>query len=287
MQPVLHHVRPTERHWVGDGFHVSTLVSPHRLDPQLISPFLLLDHAAPRRFEPAARRRGVGEHPHRGFETVTFAYRGEVEHRDSNGGGGLIEPGDVQWMTAASGVVHEEFQSQDFTSRGGLFEMVQLWVNLPAARKMSSPRYQPLRDADFPRVPVGDVEARVIAGGFDRRERGPAQTHSDINVSDLSVGSGAEARFRFADGTTTLLLVLAGKVRAQRSVDASAGELLVLDRRQPGDIELAGVEPARLLVLNGTPLGEPVVAHGPFVMNTADEVRQAYADYRAGRMGHL
>ncbi|MEM9492919.1 MAG: pirin-like C-terminal cupin domain-containing protein, partial [Myxococcota bacterium] len=213
--------------------------------------------------------------------------------RDSNGGGGLIEPGDVQWMTAASGIVHEEFQSRSFTERGGLFEMVQLWVNLPAAKKMSTPRYQPLRDGAFPRVSVGDVDARIIAGSIgaggdrERKERGPARTHSDINVGDISLGDGAQARFRFADGTTTLLLALAGKVKAQRTVELNAGELLVLDRRKPGGVELTGIKSARVLVLNGAPLDEPVVAHGPVVMNTADDVRRAYADYHAGRMGHL
>ena len=169
---------PGPEHWVGDGFYVKTVFWP-QLDAQMLSPFLLLDHGARKHFDPSPWRRGVGEHPHRGFETVTFAYEGEVEHRDSAGGGGRIGPGDVQWMTAASGVVHEEKHSQAFSERGGDFEMVQLWVNLPADKKMSAPRYQPLLDREFPRLQLGAAEARLVAGESRRRGRARANANSD------------------------------------------------------------------------------------------------------------
>ena len=165
-------------HWVGDGFYVKTVFWP-QLDAQMLSPFLLLDHAARKRFDPSPWRRGVGEHPHRGFETVTFAYEGEIEHRDSAGGGGRIGPGDVQWMTASSGIVHEEKHSQAFSERGGDFEMVQLWVNLPADKKMSEPRYQPLLDREFPRLQLGAAEARLVRGQSRRRDRACQDAHSD------------------------------------------------------------------------------------------------------------
>lgn len=286
LQAIAHIVAPKEKHWVGDGFHVSTVFSPYIVDAQTLSPFILMDHAAPKRFESAARPRGVGEHPHRGFETVTFAYQGEVAHRDSHGGGGTIKAGDVQWMTAASGVVHEEFHSESFTGSGGVFEMVQLWVNLPSQQKMSAPRYQQLQGETFPEMTLGSAKARLIAGEYSGSS-GPAKTHTPITMFDLEFSESGVSTFQLTQGTTTLLLLLQGDARVQGTQAVSAGELIVFDRSSVGAITLEGREGVRALVLNGEPLNEPVVARGPFVMNTDAEISQAIRDYRDGKMGQL
>jgi redox-sensitive bicupin YhaK (pirin superfamily) len=286
LQKIEQVVAPREKHWVGDGFKVSTVFSPYLVDAQTLSPFVLMDHAAPKYFESAIRPRGVGEHPHRGFETVTFAYQGEVAHRDSHGGGGTIGSGDVQWMTAASGVVHEEFHSQAFTQTGGTFEMVQLWVNLPASDKMNDPRYQLLKAETFPRLNLGSAQARLIAGEF-LGDKGPAKTHTPITMFDLEFDDAGEISFQLAEGTTTLLLMLRGDATAQDGQAVSSGEMVVFDRSSVGAIKLAADKGARALILNGEPLNEPVVAHGPFVMNTKAEIMQAMHDYRRGKMGNL
>ena len=277
---------PGPEHWVGDGFYVKTVFWP-QLDAQMLSPFLLLDHAAERHFDPSPWRRGVGEHPHRGFETVTFAYKGEIEHRDSAGGGGRIGPGDVQWMTAASGVVHEEKHSQAFSERGGDFEMVQLWVNLPASKKMSAPRYQPLLDREFPRVALGPAEARVIAGTLGS-DAGPAKTHTPITTFDVQFHEAGTAEVELPDGWTTLVFPLEGDVQAGPAQTAIPSRHFgVFDRTDDGPIQLHASAGTRALVLAGEPLHEPVFAYGPFVMNTREEVAQAFRDYQSGRMGHL
>jgi redox-sensitive bicupin YhaK (pirin superfamily) len=277
---------PGPEHWVGDGFYVKTVFWP-QLDAQMLSPFLLLDHAALKHFDSSPWRRGVGEHPHRGFETVTFAYAGEIEHRDSAGGGGRIGPGDVQWMTAASGVVHEEKHSQAFSERGGDFEMVQLWVNLPADQKMSKPRYQSLLDRDFPRLQLGAAEARLVAGTL-RGETGPAKTHTPITTLDLRFHEDGAAELELPDGWTTLVFPLEGDVAAGPNVEPiPARHFGVFDRDDDGATLLHGSKGARVLVLAGEPIGEPVVAYGPFVMNTPEQIGQAFRDYQSGRMGHL
>lgn len=277
---------PGPEHWVGDGFHVKTVFWP-QLDAQMLSPFLLLDHAARKHFDPSPFRRGVGEHPHRGFETVTFAYEGEVEHRDSAGGGGRIGPGDVQWMTAASGVVHEEKHSQAFSERGGDFEMVQLWVNLPADKKMSAPRYQPLLDREFPRVNLGPAEARVVAGELEGA-RGPAKTHTPITVFDLRFHAKGSCEIELPKGWTTLIFPLEGDVAAGPGRDAIPSRHFgVFDRDGEGAVQLHADSGTRVLVLAGQPLDEPVVAYGPFVMNTREEIVEAFHDYQNGRMGRL
>ena len=277
---------PGPEHWVGDGFFVKTVFWP-QLGAQMLSPFLLLDHAAARHFEPAAWRRGVGEHPHRGFETVTFAYQGEVEHRDSAGGGGRIGPGDVQWMTAASGVVHEEKHSQEFADNGGIFEMVQLWVNLPASKKWSAPRYQSLLDRDFPRVDLGIAEARLVAGSFLGKE-GPAKTHTPITVFDLEFADTGSTAFELPAGWTTLAFALEGDVTAGADrVPIPTRHFAVFDREDDGPIEIEAGTGARVLMLAGEPLEEPVAAYGPFVMNTREEIVAAFEDYQSGRMGRL
>jgi hypothetical protein len=277
---------PGPEHWVGDGFYVKTVFWP-QLGAQMLSPFLLLDHGARRHFDPSPWRRGVGEHPHRGFETVTFAYEGEVEHRDSAGGGGRIGPGDVQWMTAASGVVHEEKHSQAFSERGGDFEMVQLWVNLPADKKMSEPRYQPLLDREFPRLQLGAAEARMVAGTLGG-ETGPAQTHTPITTLDLRFHDDGTSELELPAGWTTLVFPLEGDVTAGPKRETIASRHFgAFDPDDDGAVQLHASKGARVLVLAGEPIDEPVVAYGPFVMNTREEIGQAFRDYQSGKMGHL
>jgi redox-sensitive bicupin YhaK (pirin superfamily) len=278
--------RSADRHWVGDGFPVRTLLAYPNLGP-VIDPFLLLDYAGPMEFPPTRERRGVGEHPHRGFETVTIVYAGEVEHRDSSGGGGRIGPGDVQWMTAASGLVHEEFHGRDFARRGGLFEMVQLWVNLPAKDKKAQPGYQSLLASQIPVVdlPGGGGTARVIAGGL-AGAKGPARTFTPIEVWDLRLEAGKGAELALPDGNTTALVVLRGTLRAGDSEPVRSAEVALFDRAGER-IRVEADEAATALLLSGAPIGEPIVGQGPFVMNRAEEIRQAMLDYRDGRMGHL
>jgi len=274
------------RHWVGDGFPVRSLFT-YNSHGRHVSPFLLLDHAGPMEFAPTERPRGVGEHPHRGFETVTIVYSGEVEHRDSTGAGGRIGPGDVQWMTAGSGILHDEFHSDAFTRRGGTLEMVQLWVNLPAAHKMTAPAYQTLLDADIPAVdlPNGAGQLRVIAGEFEDH-RGPARTHTPMQVWDLRLTRNGRTRLDLPDGWNTLLVVLHGTIEVNGSEIAREGQLVVLDQVGEGLFVEANSD-ATVLVLSGRPIDEPLVGHGPFVMNTAEEIHQAIRDFSSGRFGRL
>jgi redox-sensitive bicupin YhaK (pirin superfamily) len=283
MKKVVSIHRGPPAHWVGNGFHVRSLFSYDR-QPQTLSPFLLLDYGAPEQFAPSSEeRRGVGEHPHRGFETVTIAYQGGVEHRDSAGNHGVIGPGDVQWMTAASGIVHEEWHEREFTRRGGTMEMAQLWVNLPAKDKMSAPAYQDIRSSQIPVVDLGGgSRVRVIAGEF-RGAKGPARTFTPINVWDAKVPAGARTELDFPEGHTTLLAVLKGKVTINGAESAGPAELVVLDRAGTR-ITLDAADDATVLVLNGEPIDEPVVGYGPFVMNTQDEIRQAFTDFHNGRL---
>jgi redox-sensitive bicupin YhaK (pirin superfamily) len=279
-------VLPPARHWVGDGFPVRTMFSYDR-DAALWSPFLLLDYAAPMRFQPTVDRRGVGEHPHRGFETVTIAYQGEVEHRDSAGHAGRIGPGDVQWMTAASGVLHEEFHGAGFARTGGPFEMAQIWVNLPAASKMSAPRYQDLPAARFPTAPLpgGAGTARVIAGEL-LGARGPARTFTPVLMADVALAAGAKVDLPLPEGHVAILLVRRGEVRLAGGASLPEASVARLSRAGR-DVHVESAEPAELLLLGGAPIDEPVVGHGPFVMNTRAEIATAIEDYQAGRMGTL
>ena len=278
--------RNHQRHWVGDGFPVRSIFSYNELGAEL-SPFLLLDYAGPAHFPPSQHRRGVGEHPHRGFETVTIVYDGEVEHRDSSGGGGIIGPGDVQWMTAAAGIVHEEFHGRDFTRKGGPFEMIQLWVNLPAKDKKAPPGYQIITGAQIPRVDLPGAAGlvRVIAGDYEGR-KGPARTFTPINLWDVRLNAGNRAEFRVPQGHTTALLVLKGGVRLAGGELVGEAELAVLER-DDATFSAEAQADATLLVLNGQPIDEPIVGYGPFVMNTRAEIEQAIADYQNGRMGRI
>jgi redox-sensitive bicupin YhaK (pirin superfamily) len=273
-------------HWVGDGFPVRSLFSYGDHGAQL-SPFLLLDYAGPAQFPPAEQPRGVGVHPHRGFETVTIVYDGEVAHRDSTGSGGLIGPGDVQWMTAASGILHEEFHSPDFTRRGGAMEMVQLWVNLPARSKMEPPGYQNILNAQIPSVDLADGagRVRVIAGSFEGHQ-GPARTHTPMDVWDVRLNAGKTVRLPLIKGHTAALVVLAGTVLVNGEAVAREAQLVQFQR--DGDaLEIEANSDAKLLFLGGEPIEEPVVGHGPFVMNTREEIVQAFHDFQSGRFGRM
>lgn len=278
-------------HWVGDGFPVRSLFDYQGLGKQL-SPFLLLDHAGPADFAPATQPRGVGQHPHRGFETVTIVYEGEVAHRDSTGQGGVIGPGDVQWMTAGAGILHEEFHSERFTRQGGRLHMVQLWVNLPARDKMTAPGYQAIPSADIPVLALdgGAGQARVIAGTFAASDAtavtGPARTFSPLQVVDLSLSAGQSVRLPLHEGWNTALVVLAGQARINGEQLAGQAQLVVLS--QQGDaLTLQAHSGFKALLLSGQPLDEPIVGHGPFVMNTTDQIRQAILDFNSGKFGQM
>ncbi|GJL90752.1 pirin family protein [Hyphococcus sp.] len=272
-------------HWVGDGFPVRSLVSYDRLGQQ-ISPFLLFDYAGPHNFEPAQRPRGVGEHPHRGFETVTIVYDGEVAHRDSTGKGGVIGPGDVQWMTAAAGILHEEFHSPGYTKTGGPFRMVQLWVNLPAKDKMSPPGYQAILSTDIPSVdlPNGAGRVRIIAGSFSGAN-GPARTFTPINLWDMRLTAGASSEIDLPEGHTAIIAVLSGAVTIGDKTVTEA-ETVVFER-EGSRISLEAEGDSTLLVMTGEPIDEPVVGAGPFVMNTEAEIKQAFEDFRSGHFGSV
>ena len=275
------------RHWVGDGFPVHGLFGYSGEGVAERSPFLLLDYAAPTEFSPAGHRRGVGSHPHRGFETVTIVYDGEVEHRDSTGAGGVIRQGDVQWMTAGGGIVHEEFHSSDYAARGGPFEMVQLWVNLPARDKMAPAGYQALADARIPAValPDGAGQVRVIAGTFEGAA-GPARTFTPMNVLDVRLRAGRTVALPQPEGWTTLVVVLAGTVAVNGDTVLRAAEMATLSTAGTGlTIEANG--DAKLLVLAGEPIDEPVVGYGPFVMNSPQQITQAIEDFNGGRFGRV
>ncbi|MCB2256578.1 pirin family protein [Pseudomonas chlororaphis] len=273
-------------HWVGDGFPVRTLFSYDSLGKH-ISPFLLLDHAGPAEFTPTRERRGVGQHPHRGFETVTIVYKGELEHRDSTGSGGKIGPGDVQWMTAASGILHEEFHSEAFARSGGTLEMVQLWVNLPARDKMAAPGYQTIVDGDIPSIalPGKAGSLRLIAGEFDGVQ-GPARTFTPIDVWDLRLNAGKPLTLDLPPGRNTALVVLRGTVQVNGQELVREGQLALFER--DGDqLGLEANNEAVVLLLSGEPIDEPIVGHGPFVMNSEAEIHQAFADFQSGRFGQM
>ncbi|MCC6887447.1 MAG: pirin family protein [Hyphomicrobiales bacterium] len=273
-------------HWVGDGFHVRSMISPQTHGGHL-SPFILLDYAAPETFTPTTEQRGVGQHPHRGFETVTIVYDGELEHRDSTGAGGTIGPGDVQWMTAAAGILHEEFHSQPFAAKGGNMEMVQLWVNLPAKHKNAKPGYQTLLDKDIPSVelPGNAGTVRVIAGDYEG-DKGPARTFTPINIWDVRLRGNKSAKLSLPEGHSLTVVVLAGTVEINGAEIVRSGQLVVLSL-EGGEVTIEAHVDAKLLVLSSEPIDEPVVMHGPFVMNTADEIRQAIIDFQNGRFGAI
>lgn len=273
-------------HWVGDGFPVRSLFS-YSTHAKELSPFLLLDFAGPAQFPPAVRPRGVGQHPHRGFETVTIVYQGEVSHRDSTGQGGTIGPGDVQWMTAGSGILHEEFHSESFTRSGGTLQMIQLWVNLPAQHKMTPPRYQAILNAEIPTVALPEQAGaiRVIAGQIGQH-KGPAHTFTPMNVWDLKLNQGGWTTIAAAEGWNTALIVLSGQIKINDTGVAKDGEMAVLSA-QGADLSIQALTDASVLLLSGEPIDEPVMGYGPFVMNTRQEIEQAIMDFNNGKFGEM
>lgn len=280
--------RSNAKHWVGDGFHVRGIFSYNDPTARHLSPFLLMDYAEPMDFPPTESRLGVGEHPHRGFETVTIVHEGEVEHRDSAGGGGKIAKGDVQWMTAASGLVHEEFHGTEFAKKGGPFEMIQLWVNLPKKDKMAKPAYQGITASQIPEVALEGESGtvRVIAGEF-RDRKGPARTFTPMNVWDVRLNRGSKLAVNVREGWTTALFVLDGKVKVAGAEETVGKTDLALFDRAGERLEIEALESTKLLFLNGEPIDEPVVGYGPFVMNTQNEIREAILDFQNGKMGRL
>jgi redox-sensitive bicupin YhaK (pirin superfamily) len=272
-------------HWVGDGFPVRTLFFYQNLGKQM-SPFLMLDYAGPAHFPSTADRKGVGSHPHRGFETVTIVYEGEVAHKDSTGQGGVIGPGDVQWMTAGSGILHEEFHSERFAKNGGTLNMVQLWVNLPAKEKMTAPAYQAILDQQIPAYELSDGAgvARIIAGQLEGHT-GPARTFTPMNVVDLKLKKG-RAILPAPDGWNTSLVVLTGAIQAGDGIVAKDAQMLMFSTEDRG-IEINVLEDSLALLLSGEPIHEPIVGYGPFVMNTKEEIAQAVNDFNSGAFGKI
>jgi redox-sensitive bicupin YhaK (pirin superfamily) len=278
--------KSTGFHWVGNGFHVSTYFPSPGLPSERVSPFVLMDYGPPKQFTPLAQgKRGVGWHPHRGFETVTLAWEGAVAHRDNAGNAGVIGPGDVQWMTAARGIFHEEYHEADFARRGGQMHMMQLWVNLPKKDKTAAPAYQPIIAADIPTVALaGGGRVRVIAGEYEGA-RGPARTFTPMVMLDISAPAGARIPIAVSDSYNALAVVAKGRMRAG-GVSAGAGELLLF-ANDGLRLELTAEEDAHAVVLAGEPIDEPIVQYGPFVMNSVPEIEQAILDVQLGKFGPL
>jgi redox-sensitive bicupin YhaK (pirin superfamily) len=286
MRKVLSTSTAPHGHWVGDGFPVRSLFS-HMNGDNENTPFLMLDYGGPHEFGPAAKPRGVDVHPHKGFETVTIVYQGEVEHGDSTGRGGVIREGDVQWMTAGEGILHKEYHSQDFTKKGGTFEMVQLWVNLDAKNKSAAPGYQSITDAQIPAIDLPDDigRLRVIAGEFDG-VKGPAQTFTPMDVWDLRLNAGKTVTLNPVEGYNVVIVTLSGNVTVNAETDLIGPSTAHLSR-EGGAVVIEGGSDAKLLILAGEPIDEPVAAYGPFVMNTEAEIQTAISDFRSGRFGQL
>ncbi|MCY6413946.1 pirin family protein [Acinetobacter sp. VNH17] len=277
--------RNDTRFAIGDFYPALSVFSYHELG-NTTSPFLLLDHLGPGRLAPKSNKKGVNQHPHRGFETVTLVFAGELQHQDSTGAGGIIKAGDVQWMTAASGVEHIEQFSPEFRERGGNFEMVQLWVNLPAKDKMSAPRYQGLTDHAIPKILLENDAGyvRVIAGEFHNTQ-GIAQTFTPMNVLDLHLKKGHQMILPASQGDTTLVYLRRGKVRFATDEDLLEEQGMAVMSALGTDVEITALENCDVLFLSAQPLHEPINGHGPFVMNTYDEILQAYDDIKTGRFG--
>ena len=278
--------QPGSAHMVGDGFPVRNLFPSNDLDRE-VSPFLMLDYAGPQYFSPTDHPRGVGEHPHRGFETVTIVYEGVLAHRDSAGHAGVIGPGDVQWMTAASGVVHEEFHEKEFAKKGGTLHAIQLWVNLPRASKMSVPTYQTILNADIPAIELdgGAGRLRVVAGSY-LGHKGPARTFTPVELYDLQLKAGGQAQLSLPEGHNTSVFVLQGRATVNGSHEAGEAELIVC-KRNGSRVTIDAEEESRILIMSGEPIEEPIARYGPFVMNTKTELVEAIQDYQSGKMGHL
>ncbi|WP_222165725.1 pirin family protein [Edaphocola aurantiacus] len=279
---------PPDPHFVGDGFRVHNFIPQgSRTGMYRMDPFIMLDYNSAHYFEPSATPRGVGVHPHRGFETVTIAYKGSVAHHDSSGGGGVIREGDVQWMTAASGVLHKEYHEEQFSKEGGWFQMVQLWVNLPAKDKMSAPKYQSITKDQIPRVPLpdGNGEVAVIAGSY-MDSKGAADTFTPVHLYNTFLHKGGRADFSFPVSYNTALLVVEGSI-VVNDAETVATDHFVLFGNAGEDFHITASEDAVVLIMSGEPIKENIVAHGPFVMNNQQEILQAFDDYNQGKFGYL
>ena len=279
--------RGAPHHWVGDGFHVSNYFPSATESQKRMSPFFLLDYQKPEAFTPTTRRRGVGTHPHRGFETVTIAYQGAIAHRDSTGNGGVIGPGEVQWMTAGDGILHNEFHEEQFARAGGVLHMIQIWVNLPRTHKRAAPKYQPLTAQSIKEVPLADQKGvvRVISGAFEDT-RGAAETFSPAHMLDLRLRPGAQVRLPTPKDYNTALLVLDGQVTANGSKPVSASEF-ILFKNDGDEVVVESLTDSIVMFLSGAPIEEPLVHYGPFVMNSIDEINEAIDDFNRGKFGDL
>ncbi|MFM8243220.1 MAG: pirin family protein [Crocinitomicaceae bacterium] len=281
-------VPPREPHFVGDGFRVHNCIpSAYRLDMHRMDPFIMLDYNSRFYFPPSEKPLGVGVHPHRGFETVTIAYKGRVAHHDSAGGGGIISEGDVQWMTAASGVLHKEYHEETFSKEGGEFQMVQLWVNLPAKFKMSQPKYQAISNQEMGKVELennsGNVE--IIAGEY-QGVKGPANTFTSISMLNVKLNERGIAEFSFPADFNTALLVVEGEIQVNEDGIVPVDHFVLLEN-EGEQVKITGLKNSIVLVLSGEPINEPIAAHGPFVMNTRQELVDAFQDFQNGKFGYL
>ena len=278
---------PGPPHFVGDGFRVHNFIpSRHGLDMHRMSPFIMMDYGAKFHVPPSDSPKGVGVHPHRGFETVTIAYKGRVAHHDSAGGGGIIGEGDVQWMTAASGVLHKEYHEESFSKSGGEFQMIQLWVNLPAKDKMSAPKYQAIENAAMPKVTVEKGFVEVIAGNF-QGVQGKASTFTPVNMFNAHLEAGGKSEFEFPAEFNTCLVVVEGEIRINGSDESVPLDHFVLFENEGETFQIEATENSKILILSGEPIREPIAAHGPFVMNTRQEILQAFQDFEEGKFGQL
>jgi len=280
---------PAPAHFVGDGFRVHNFIpSGYHLDMQRMDPFILLDYNSKFYFPPTEKAKGVGVHPHKGFETVTIAYKGSVAHHDSSGAGGVIQEGEVQWMTAAAGILHKEYHAEQFNATGGDFQMVQLWVNLPAKDKRSTPKYQNItRDnIQVHRLPDNAGIVEVIAGEY-LGTMGTASTFTPLHMLNAKLNKGSRAEFSFPANYNTVLLVIEGNVRVNESQQAPTDHLVLFENKGEDFIVEAREDDAIVLILSGEPIGEPIVAHGPFVMNTQAEIYEAFEEFNLGKFGYL
>jgi redox-sensitive bicupin YhaK (pirin superfamily) len=277
---------PPPPHMVGDGFRVHNYI-PSMVNMQRMNPFIMLDYNSPHYFPPSTTPPGVGVHPHRGFETVTIAYQGKVSHHDSGGNSGTIGEGEVQWMTAASGVLHKEYHEKQFASQGGVFQMVQLWVNLPAANKMDPPSYQAITRDQINEVQLPNDAglAKIIAGAFNGHQ-GPAKTHTKVDLFNLYLNANKRIDLSFPQHDHTAMVVIKGSVKVNNNEVLKGNDLGVFSDSGE-NITIEALEESIVLMLNGEPIMEPIAAYGPFVMNTREEIIQAYQDFQMGKFGHL
>jgi redox-sensitive bicupin YhaK (pirin superfamily) len=277
---------PKQPHLVGDGFRVHNFIpSGYGLTMERMDPFIMLDYASRYHFPPTGKPKGVGVHPHRGFETVTIAYKGSVAHHDSAGGGGEVKEGDVQWMTAASGVLHKEYHAESFCASGGDFQMVQLWVNLPAKDKMSTPKYQAIENSNIPKIKVDGGIVEVIAGAYQDHQ-GAASTFTPVNMLNAKLTSGGSATFSFPSNHNTCILVIEGEVILNDTEDVPLDHL-ALFKNEGESFTIKASQDSIVLILSGEPINEPIAAHGPFVMNTREQIMEAFHDYELGKFGEL